>query len=87
MSVLPPKRYSVLLIHPDAVAAGLVALHQFETIPSRHDEIIQATRRVNQLQLPLRYSPQLARNASRDARVPLPKQVGRRLIVERLNHS
>jgi len=49
MSVLPPKRHSVLLIHPDAAAAGLVALQPFETIPCRHNEIVQPTCRVNQL--------------------------------------
>jgi hypothetical protein len=46
MSVLPPKRHSVLLVHPDAVAADLVGLQQFETTPCRHDEIIQPTCRV-----------------------------------------
>jgi hypothetical protein len=82
MSVLPPKRHSVLLIHANAVAAGLVALQQFETIPCRRDEIIQPTCRVNQLKFPLLDPPQLARYASRCARVPLPKQVGRCLVVE-----
>jgi hypothetical protein len=76
MSVLPPKRDSVLFVHSNAVPTGLIALQQFETIPRRYDEIIQPTCRVNQLQSPLHHTPQLARYASRYPRLPLPKQVG-----------
>jgi len=54
----------------------LIALQHFETIPRRHDEIIQPASRVNHLQFPLHYPPQLARYAPRCPRVPLPKQVG-----------
>jgi hypothetical protein len=73
MSVLPPKRHSVLLIHPDAVAAGLVALQQFEPITGWDSEIVQPTRRVNQSQLPLDAAPQFAWDASSGARVTFPK--------------
>jgi hypothetical protein len=82
MSVLPPKRDPVLFVHPNAVPSRLIALQQFETIPYRHDKIIQPTSRVNHLQFPLHDPPQLARYASRCPRVPFPKQVGRCLVGE-----
>ena len=46
MSVLPPTRDSVLLSHPDAVAAGVIALQQFEPITGWHSDIAQLSRRV-----------------------------------------
>jgi hypothetical protein len=82
MSVLPPKRDPVLFVHPNAVPSCLIALQEFETIPCRHDEIIQPTRCVNQLQFPLHRPPQLAWYASRWARVSVPKQVDRCLVGE-----
>jgi hypothetical protein len=87
MSVLPPKRDPVLLVDPDAVPAGLVAFAQFEPITGWDSEIVQPTRRVNQSQLPLDAAPQFALDASSRAGVPFTKQIGCRLVIERLNHT
>jgi len=40
MSVLPPEGDAVLSVHPDAVAARLVALQQLEAIAGWNHEII-----------------------------------------------
>jgi hypothetical protein len=87
MSVLPPKRDWVLLDDSDAVPADLVALQQFEPTTGWHSEIVQPTRRVNQSQLPLDAAPQFARDASSRAGVPFTKQIGCRVVGERLNHT
>jgi hypothetical protein len=73
MPVLPPKRDPVLFVNPNTVPSRSIAFQQFEAIPRRHDEIVQPTCRVNQLEFPLHYAPQLAWYASRYARVPLAK--------------
>jgi hypothetical protein len=48
MPVLPPKRDSVLLVHPNAVPTGLIPLQQFEAIPCGNGEIVEPAGRVKQ---------------------------------------
>jgi predicted signal transduction protein with EAL and GGDEF domain len=75
MSVLPPKRHPVLVVHAHAVATRSVTPQQFEPIASRHGQIVQATRRVNQSELPLRRAPQLAWNSPSRTGVSFAEQI------------
>jgi hypothetical protein len=79
MSVLPPERDPVLLIDADALAAGLVALQQFEPIAGRDHEIVQTTGCVNQFELAMHAAPELARNPASRAPAAFAKQIGRSL--------
>jgi hypothetical protein len=76
MPVLPPKRNPVLLVHSDAVAAGLVTPQQLQTIASRNRQIIKPTRRVDQSELSLYAAPKLSWNPPSAARVSLAEQIG-----------
>src|SRR5499427_11052599 len=87
MSVLPPKRHPVLLVHANAVAARLVALQEFEPVSGWNRQVIQTTRCVNQPQLSLHSAPEFARNSSCGPCVPLAKQVCRGLVRKRLDHT
>jgi hypothetical protein len=87
MSVLPPERHSVLLVHPTAVPTGLIALQTFEPIPRRSDKIVQSAGAIEQFQFTFYDAPQLARDPSSCACVSLAKQVGRCFVGERLNHT
>jgi hypothetical protein len=75
MSVLPPEGDAVLSVHPDAVAARLVALQQLEAIAGWNHEIIKPGGGIEQFELPLDDSPQLTRHASGSTRVSLAKQI------------
>jgi hypothetical protein len=74
MSILPPERHSILLVDPNAVPTGLIALQPFETIPRRNDEIVEPAGGIEQFQFTLYDAPQLARDSSSCARVSLAKQ-------------
>jgi len=87
MPVLPPKRDSVLFVHPNTVPTGLIALQKFEPISRWNGEIFQPAGCIKQFQFSLCATPQLARDSSRCAGVSLAKQVGRCRVGERLNHA
>ncbi len=57
MATLPPKGDAVLIVHANAVSAGAVALQGFETVACRHEQVIQAGRRIEQLELSLNAPP------------------------------
>jgi len=82
MSVLPPEGDAVLSVHPDAVAARLVALQQLEAIAGWNHEIIKLGGGIQQFELPLAHSPQLTRHASGSTRVSLAKQICCRLVAK-----
>jgi hypothetical protein len=57
MSLLPMKGYAVLVIDPNAVAAGLIASKAFQPVARRNRQIFQPCRDVQSLQFPLRRTP------------------------------
>jgi hypothetical protein len=65
-----------LLGDANAVPTRLIALQQFKAIPCRDQEIVRATSRVNQPQLPLYHAPNRTRNSTGGARISLTKQIG-----------
>jgi len=57
MSLLPPERYPVLLVHPNAVTCRLIALQQLKTISRGNGEIFDPRRGVDQPEFPLNTTP------------------------------
>jgi hypothetical protein len=74
MAALPSKRDAVLVVHADAVPPGLVSLQGLQPIPGRHQQIIEPSGGVQQLQLPVGDAPQVARDAPGRPRVPVTEQ-------------
>jgi hypothetical protein len=64
------------------VPASLLAFQSLESITGRNHEIFQAAGRIEKQELALNNTPDVARCPSRESRVPLAKQVGRRLVSE-----
>jgi len=87
MSVLPPERYPVLLVHPNAATSRLIALEQLKPISRGNGEIFDSRRCVDQPEFALNATPQLARDSPCRARVSFAKQIGRRVVRKRLNHT
>jgi hypothetical protein len=73
MSVLPPEGDAILSVHPDAVAARLVALQQLEAIDGWNHEIITPGGGIEQFELPLDDSPQPQRLSRLSARLFTPR--------------
>jgi len=80
MAGLPPERDAVLNVHADAVPPGLLPLQGFKSIAGRDRKVLQPSRRIEQLELPLNHAPQLAGNSSSGTRVSFSKQVCGRVI-------
>jgi len=87
MATLPPKRHAILVVDPDAVAPGTTSGQLFQAVPRRHPQIVQPHGDIQHLQLPLHDPPEIARDSPRVTGVPLPEQVGRGLVGERLDHA
>ena len=56
-AVLPPKRDAILLVDPYAVLLGPRPLQPFRAIAGRDAEVVEPSRHVEGLQLPLRDAP------------------------------
>ena len=65
MSLLPSERDAILVVDPNAVPPCLIALQRLESITGRNREIFESRRDVERLELPLRDSPDLARDPPR----------------------
>ena len=87
MAVLPSKRDAILLVDADAVATSSIALQSFQAIARRNREILQLGGSVEQLQLPLRTSPEVTRDSPGETGIPVAEQIRRGLISERVNHA
>ena len=85
MSLLPSERDAILVVDPNAVPPCLMALQRLESITGRNREIFESRRDVERFELPLRDSPDLARDPPRKTRNAFAKQVSRRFVAERLN--
>jgi len=86
MSLLPSECDSIPIVDPNAVPANLVALQRLEPIPRRNREVAKSGGNIERLQFPLDASPQIAWDSPGCTSVPFTKQVGGRLIAERLDH-
>jgi hypothetical protein len=82
MAVLPPERHPVLIVDPNTVPSGLVSLQAFQPISGWNDEILQVGSCVDELELPLRASPELAWNTPGCPRVAFSEQVCRCFVRE-----
>jgi len=80
MSILTAERDAVLIVHPDAVATGLVALQQFEPVAARDRQIVQASSGIKNLQFALNDPPNVTRDLASGARVSFTKKICTRLV-------
>ena len=80
------KAYSPLVVYPDAVLPQPVFPQRLQPIPRRNGEIVQPHGDIERFELPLSHAPELTRDSPCQTRIALAKQVGRRLVSERLNH-
>ena len=69
------------------MARGLPALQALKSVARRNREIVEASRPIEELEFPLNGTPEIPWNLSRGTRVPVAKQVNRRLVAEGLNHD
>jgi hypothetical protein len=86
MAVLPSERDAVLLVDAYAVATGLIALQLFQAIAGGNREILKRGSSVEQLQLPLRTSPEVTRDSPSGTSISVAEQIRRGLISKRVNH-
>jgi hypothetical protein len=87
MAVLPSERDTILFVDTDAVATGSIALQWFQAIASGNREILKLGRSVEQLQLPLRTSPEVTRDPPSRTGISIAEQIRGGLISERVNHA
>jgi hypothetical protein len=87
MAALPSERDAILLVDAYAAAAGLIALQLFQAIASGNREILELGGSVEQLQLPLRTSPEVSRDSPSGTSVSFPEQIRRGLVSKRVNHA
>ena len=76
-----------MLVDAYGVATGSIALQWLQAIASRNREILKPGSGVEQLQLPLRTSPEVTRDAPGETCIPVAEQIRRGLISERVNHT
>jgi len=86
MPLLPPERDAVLVIDSNAVAARLIASQPFQAVARGDGELNESRRAVQYLQFSLSASPERPGNSSSGAGVLFAKEIGGRLVTERLNH-
>jgi hypothetical protein len=86
MAVLPSECDAILLVDAYAVAAGLIALQVFQPIASGNREILKLGSSVEELQLPLRTSPEVTRDPPGGTGISVAEQIRRGLISKRVNH-
>jgi hypothetical protein len=87
MSLLPPKRDAILIVHPEAVAACLVSLQLFQPVTRGDRKVSDPGCDVKRFQLPLHDPPNSPGDPASGARVPFAEQVSGRLVGERLDHG
>jgi hypothetical protein len=86
MAVLPSERDPELVVHANAVPLGLLAFQVLEPIAGRNHEVVEPSRRIQELELPLYDTPERTRNTPGSPGVPFSEQVGGGFVQERLNH-
>ena len=87
MATLPPKRYAVPIVDPNAVLPGPRALQAFQSIAVRDSQVVEPSGCVQGLELALSHAPQISQQSPSVARIPFAKQSQGSLIGERLNHA
>jgi hypothetical protein len=86
IALLPPECQPVLLIDPNTVPA-VAPLQLFESVAGGYSQIVEAGRNIEGLQFSLHDAPDRSRNATGGASVSFTKEIRRRLVGERLDHS
>jgi hypothetical protein len=87
MPCLPSESDAAFLVDAEAVPSCFVASEQLQPVSRGDAEVLQSDGEIDGLQLAPRRRPKLPGESPSLTAVPLPKQVCRRLIRERLNHD
>lgn len=82
IAIPPDESDAVLIVDANAVAPGVSSLQGLQSVAGGRPEIIKLGCDIQQLQLSLDHSPQIAWNPTGRARVPFPEQVGRGLVAK-----
>jgi hypothetical protein len=87
MSLLPPKRHAIPVVHSKTVTAGLVPLQWFQPVARGNGEVFEPGSDVECFELPLDDPPDCAGNSPGGASVPFSEQVCGGLVAKRLDHG
>ena len=79
----PDKTNAVLIVNSDAVLSLAIPGQRFEAISWRHPQIIQSSGGMNHIQ----FSPRNGCDARPSAAFTFPKELGRMVVFEALDHT